>query len=196
MTRIISGAARGRRIAVPGGSATRPTSDRAREGLFSALDAALGGLGGLRVLDLYAGSGAVGLEALSRGAAVALLVESDRAAAQVARANLESLGLPGGRVAADRAERLAATQCPDESYDVIFMDPPYATAARDVARVLTGLADNGWIADAGMVAVERATRGPQWAWPEGFDALKARGYGEGTVWYGRRRALGHPVGDA
>jgi 16S rRNA (guanine966-N2)-methyltransferase len=188
VTRIISGTARGRRLAVPDGRTTRPTSDRAREGLFSALDAALGGLDGLRVLDLYAGSGAVGLEALSRGAAAALLVESDRTAARVVRANLDTLGLPGGRIAADRAERLAATQCPDPPYDVVFMDPPYPMAAQDLAAVLVALAANGWIADGALVAVERASRGPQWAWPEGFGALRSRAYGEGTVWYGRRQA--------
>ena len=188
MTRIIAGAARGRRLAVPDGRTTRPTSDRAREGLFSALDAAVGGLAGLRVLDLYAGSGAVGLEALSRGAAAALLVESDRAAARVVRGNLEALGLRGGRVSADRAERLAATQCPDDPYDVVFLDPPYALAAKDLAAVLTALAGHGWIADGALVAVERSSRDPQWAWPQGFEPLRSRAYGEGTVWYGRRRA--------
>jgi 16S rRNA (guanine966-N2)-methyltransferase len=189
MTRIIAGAARGRRLAVPDGRNTRPTSDRAREGLFSALDAALGGLAGLRVLDLYAGSGAVGLEALSRGAAAALLVESDRAAARVVRANLDALGLPGGRISADRVERLAATQCPDTAYDVAYLDPPYAVPAEDLAAVLVALAAHGWLADGALVAVERASRAAPWAWPDGFDALRSRGYGEGTVWYGRRRAV-------
>lgn len=188
MTRIIAGTARGRRLAVPDGRSTRPTSDRAREGLFSALDAALGGLAGLRVLDLYAGSGAVGLEALSRGAAAALLVESDRAATRVARTNLDSLGLPGGRVAADRVERLAATPCPDAPYDVVYLDPPYATSADELAAVLVALAKNGWLADGALVAVERASRAAPWEWPDGFDALRSRGYGEGTVWYGRARA--------
>lgn len=188
MTRIIAGAARGRRLAVPDGRSTRPTSDRAREGLFSALDSALGGLAGLRVLDLYAGSGAVGLEALSRGAAAALLVEADRAAARVARSNLEALGLPGGSVSADRVERLAATPCPEQPYDVAYLDPPYAMPADDLSAVLVALADNGWLADGALVAVERASRAEPWVWPADIDALRSRGYGEGTVWYGRRRA--------
>ena len=188
MTRIIAGTARGRRLAVPDGRTTRPTSDRAREGLFSALDAALGGLSGLRVLDLYAGSGAVGLEALSRGAAAALLVESDRMAARVARTNLAELSLPGGRVAGDRVERLAATPCPDAPYDVAYLDPPYALSATELVAVLMALADHGWLADGALVAVERASRAEPWVWPAGFDALRSRGYGEGTVWYGRRRA--------
>jgi 16S rRNA (guanine966-N2)-methyltransferase len=188
MTRIIAGTARGRRIAVPDGRTTRPTSDRAREGLFSALTSALGGLDGLRVLDLYAGSGAVGLEALSRGADAALLVESDRAAARVVRANLDALGLPNGRISTDRVERLAATPCPDAPYDVAFLDPPYATPEAELAAVLTALSANGWLSDAALIAVERASRGPEWTWPEGFGALRSRAYGEGTVWYGRRRA--------
>jgi 16S rRNA (guanine966-N2)-methyltransferase len=188
MTRIIAGSARGRRLAVPDGRTTRPTSDRAREGLFSALVAALGGLDGLRVLDLYAGSGAVGLEALSRGAEAALLVESDRAAARVVRANLDALGLPGGSVSTDRAERLAATPCPDRPYDVAYVDPPYALSAEELTEVLVALSRNGWLAGGALIAVERASRGPEWTWPEGFEAHRSRRYGEGTVWYGRRRA--------
>lgn len=188
MTRIIAGTARGRRLAVPDGRTTRPTSDRAREGLFSALAAALGGLSGLRVLDLYAGSGAIGLEALSRGATAALLVESDRTAARVARTNLEELGLPGGRISTDRVERLAATQCPEQPYDVAYLDPPYALSAKELVTVLVALAAHGWLADGALVAVERASRAEPWVWPEGFEALRSRSYGEGTVWYGRARA--------
>ncbi|HZU57305.1 MAG TPA: 16S rRNA (guanine(966)-N(2))-methyltransferase RsmD [Actinocrinis sp.] len=196
MTRIIAGSARGRRLAVPDGRSTRPTSDRTREGLFSALDAALNGFGGLRVLDLYAGSGAVGLEALSRGAAAALLVDSDRAAVRVMHANLDTLGLPGARIAIERVEHLAATPCPDEPYDLVYLDPPYAMPAEDLAAVLVSLADNGWIAPGAMVAVERASRGPEWRWPAGFGALRSRAYGEGTVWYGRRQAGATSESDA
>jgi 16S rRNA (guanine966-N2)-methyltransferase len=187
MTRIIAGSARGRRLAVPDGRSTRPTSDRTREGLFSALDAALNGFGGLRVLDLYAGSGAVGLEALSRGASAALLVDSDRAATRIMHANLDTLGLPGASVASDRVEHLAAKPCPDEPYDLVYLDPPYAMPADELASVLVALADNGWIASGAMIAVERASRGPEWLWPAGFNALRSRAYGEGTVWYGRRQ---------
>ncbi|HEU5429983.1 MAG TPA: 16S rRNA (guanine(966)-N(2))-methyltransferase RsmD [Actinocrinis sp.] len=188
MTRIIAGSARGRRLAVPDGRSTRPTSDRTREGLFSALDAALNGFGGLRVLDLYAGSGAVGLEALSRGASAALLVDSDRAAARIMHANLDTLGLSGARVSTDRVEHLAAKPCPDEPYDLVYLDPPYAMPAEELASVLVALADNGWIASGAMIAVERASRDPEWLWPAGFNASRSRAYGEGTVWYGRRQA--------
>lgn len=142
---------------------------------------------GLRVIDAYAGSGAVGLEALSRGAEAALLIESDRRAAQTVRANLGVLGLPGGRLAADRVERLAAEPCPDKPYDVLFLDPPYALEAETVVETITGFAANGWLAADALVCVERASRDPEWAWPEGFAALRARAYGEGTLWYGHRR---------
>ena len=108
MTRVIAGVARGRRLAVPAGRATRPTSDRAREGLFGTVQAVLGSLSGARVLDLYAGSGAVGLEALSRGAAHALLVESAPGAVRVIRANIAALDLPGACLATDRVERVLA----------------------------------------------------------------------------------------
>src|SRR5215471_6744632 len=100
MTRIIAGVARGRRLSVPPGTGTRPTSDRAREGLFATITALHGPLTQASVLDLYAGSGAVGLEALSRGAGRALFVESDPAAVRVIRANMTAVGLPGGRRAA------------------------------------------------------------------------------------------------
>ena len=187
MTRIIAGQARGRRLSTPPGQRTRPTSDRAREGLFSALDSLLGGLTGLRLIDAYAGSGAVGLEALSRGAEAALLIETDRRAAETVRANLAALGLPGGRLAADRVERVAAEPCPDTPYDVLFLDPPYALEAAAVATAITGFAAQGWLAADAVVCVERASRDPEWIWPEGFAGTRARGYGEGTLWYGHRR---------
>src|ERR1700752_463361 len=105
MTRIIAGSAGGRRLAVPPGRSTRPTSDRTREGLFAAVLAALGTLDGAAVLDVYAGSGAVGLEALSRGARDVLLVEADQKAANIIKQNISSVGLPGARLLRDRAER-------------------------------------------------------------------------------------------
>ncbi len=109
MTRIIAGLAGGRRLTVPPGRSTRPTSDRTREGLFGTVTAIRGGLDGAAVLDLYAGSGAVGLESLSRGAADALLVESDARAARVIRANIDAVALPGARLLADRVDRVLAS---------------------------------------------------------------------------------------
>lgn len=172
---------------MPPGQGTRPTSDRAREGLFSALDSLLNGLHGSRVIDAFAGSGAVGLEALSRGAAAALLIESDRRAAAVIRGNLTELGLPGGRLVTDRVEKLAAEPCRTDPYGVLFLDPPYALDAKPVAELITGFAEQGWLTADAVVCVERAARDPEWVWPEGFAALRARAYGEGMLWYGHRR---------
>ena len=106
MTRVIGGVAGGRRLGVPAGRGTRPTSDRAREGLFGTVLALCGSMDGLRVLDLYAGSGAVGLEALSRGAGHVLFVEADSRAARVIRDNIDAVGLPGGELVTDRVDRV------------------------------------------------------------------------------------------
>ncbi len=183
MTRVIAGKAGGRRLRVPPGQGTRPTSDRAREGLFASLVSEFGDLSHLRVLDLYAGSGAVGLEALSRGAASVLLVESDARAAAVIRANIDAVALPGAALAADRVERLLGRPPDGGRYDLAFADPPYAVTGEAVARVLTQLT-NGWLADGALVVVERATRSGAVYWPPGFCAGKSRRYGEATFWYG------------
>lgn len=182
--RIVAGQAKGRRLATPAG-ATRPTSDRAREGLFSSLGALLE-LDGARVLDLFAGTGAVGLEALSRGAAEAVFVESDRAAAEVLRRNLRDVGLPGGRIMR-RAVAAVLAEPPGGPFDLVFADPPYALADDVLAEMLTTLVGKGWLADDAVVVVERSARGPEFRWPEGIEALHNRRYGEGVLWYGRRR---------
>jgi 16S rRNA (guanine966-N2)-methyltransferase len=186
--RIVGGAAGGRRIAVPPGRGTRPTSDRTREALFSALEA-LTDLDGAHVLDLYAGSGAVGLEAASRGAAHVFCVESDRGALGVLRRNVADLGLPGVQVATGPVERFAAAVPPATAsppYHLVFADPPYALPAETLAGVLTDLDARGWLADDAVVVVERSTRDPEWVWPTPLVAERARRYGEATLWYGRR----------
>jgi 16S rRNA (guanine966-N2)-methyltransferase len=186
MTRVIAGAAGGRRLSVPPGTGTRPTSDRAREGLFSTWQSLLGGpLDGERVLDLYAGSGAVGLEALSRGAGHALLVEADARAARVVRENVRNLGLPGAEVRAGKAEHIIRTEPPAEPYDLVFLDPPYAVMDRDLREILLTLRTERWLAADALVTVERSTRGGEFHWPDGFEAIRSRRYGEGTFWYGR-----------
>ncbi|MBF6045735.1 16S rRNA (guanine(966)-N(2))-methyltransferase RsmD [Streptomyces sp. NRRL B-1677] len=185
MTRVIAGTAGGRRLAVPPGTGTRPTSDRAREGLFSTLESLLGTLHGTRVLDLYGGSGAVGLEALSRGAAHVLLVESDARAVRTIRENVRTLGLPGAEVRAGKAEQTVAGPAPAVPYDVVFLDPPYAVTDEALREILLTLRTGGWLADDVLVTVERSTRGGEFPWPDGFEALRARRYGEGTLWYGR-----------
>ncbi|RMI34695.1 16S rRNA (guanine(966)-N(2))-methyltransferase RsmD [Streptomyces triticirhizae] len=184
MTRVIAGAAGGRRLAVPPGRGTRPTSDRAREGLFATWGSLFGPLDGARVIDLYAGSGAVGLEALSRGAAHALLVERDPRAAATIQANIRALGLPGAEARTAKAERVVATPPGTAPYDLAFLDPPYAVSDTEVARILGDLRTAGWLADGALVTVERPTRGGDFAWPPEFTALRSRRYGEGTFWYG------------
>jgi 16S rRNA (guanine966-N2)-methyltransferase len=183
MSRVIAGAAKGRRLAVPEGKDTRPTSDRAREGLFSTVQSLLGSLTGCRVADLYAGSGAVGLEALSRGAAHALLVEANPKAARVIRDNIAALRLPGAELATDRVERVLKNG-PREPYDFVFMDPPYVLPDEEVRAVLEALRDNGWLAADALIAVERSKRGNPIAWPDGFEAERERKYGEGIFYYG------------
>jgi len=184
VARVIAGEAGGRRLAVPDGRDTRPTSDRAREGLFSTIMSMLGSLAGARVLDLYAGSGAVGLEALSRGAEHVLLVEHGARAARVIRENIEAIGLPGAVLVADRVERVLARGPGGGRYDMVFADPPYAMPGEDVAAMLGALAGQGWPAPGALVIVERATRSGPVSWPDGFIADRARRYGEATFWYG------------
>jgi len=185
VTRVVAGVAGGRRLAVPSGRGTRPTSERAREGLFSTLEALRGLLAGARVLDLYAGSGAVGLEAASRGAGHVLLVESEAAALRVLRANVAGLALPGVEVAPVRVERLVAAPNSAAPYDVVFADPPYALADAEIDAMLRVLPRNRWLADDGLAVVERASRGGAFRWPEGYLPDRSRRYGEGTLWYGR-----------
>jgi len=196
VTRVIAGAARGRRLQVPPGDGTRPTSDRAREALFGSLESLLGAWAGRRVLDLYAGSGAVGLEALSRGAAHALMVEADGRAARTLAANVATLGLAGAEVRRGRVERVAAHGLPGPAYDVVFADPPYDLTDDELRAVLADLRPA--VADAAVVVVERATRGGAWTWPAGFEGVRSRRYGEATLWYGRatqpaRRPAGEPA---
>ena len=189
MTRVIAGAARGRRLQVPPGDGTRPTSDRAREALFGTLESLLGAWAGRRVLDLYAGSGAVGLEALSRGAAHALLVEADARAARTLAANVDTLGLAGAEVRRGRVERVAAHGLPGPAYDVVFADPPYDLTDDELRTVLADLRPA--VADAAVVVVERATRGGAWTWPAGYEEVRSRRYGEATLWYGRATQPAH-----
>jgi 16S rRNA (guanine966-N2)-methyltransferase len=182
VTRIVAGTAGGRRLAVPPGERTRPTSDRTREALFATLSGLLD-LDGARVLDLYAGSGAVGLEAVSRGAAHALLVDSGARAAAVARDNAAALGL-GDRVTVrrDRVERVLDGA--PEPHELVFADPPYALPDEELAAVLRRLVE-GWLAPGAVLAVERSSRGAGPRWPDRVEGLKQRRYGEGTLWYGR-----------
>lgn len=181
MTRIVAGAAKGRRLQVPE-RGTRPTSDRAREALFNTLRAHVD-LDGAAVLDLFAGSGAVGLEALSRGARRAVFVESDRRAAGVLERNVDAVGLPG--TVLHRRPVAAVLAGPGEPFDLVFADPPYDLAEDQLAAVLETLVARGWLTDEAVVVVERSARGAEPAWPQGIALITQRRYGEGLLWYGR-----------
>lgn len=191
MTRIIGGSAGGRRLKAPVGERTRPTSDRVREALFSSLDAELGSITGLRFLDLYAGSGAVGLEARSRGAGVVTLVEQDRRTVALIRDNVRTLGLSRVEVVAGAVARVLASP-PRAPYDVAFLDPPYSLADSDVAADLVALVALGWLAPEAVVVVERSTRTGEVAWPTGLEGGRSRRYGETTLWYGHASDAGTP----
>ena len=182
MTRLIAGTAGGRRLKVPP-SGVRPTGDRAREGLFNSLVTLLD-LEGAAVLDLYAGSGALGLEALSRGAAEVVFVESAPRVLPVLRANLAAVGLPGGRVIAGSVPTVVAAPAPAR-FDLVLADPPYATPLDEVRRVLTALVEGAWLTPGGVVVVERSSREEPFEWPTPLEGLRDSRYGEALLRYGR-----------
>jgi 16S rRNA (guanine966-N2)-methyltransferase len=202
VSRIIAGSHRGRRITMPDSGKTRPTTDRVREALFSAVTSWAGtsslaaeeSLRGLAFCDLFAGSGAVGLEAASRGASPVLLVEGDRRTAATAAANLAALGLPA-RVLTGRVEPLVA-QPPDTTFDVVFVDPPYDLAASALDRVLADVVRRGWVAADGLVVVERSRRGTAPQWPDGFGGGWSRRYGETVLFFGRAGVPDGQVADS
>ena len=184
--RVISGTAKGRRLRAPRGRATRPMTDRAREGVFSAIAAVLPGA---EVLDLYAGTGSLGLEALSRGSASAVFVERDRAALASLRSNVEAVGL-GGRVVAADVDRFLVDR--PERFDLVFVDPPYRLAVASVEATLrsaTPLIRIGGTAVVHRPAGERRPRVP------GLDPSGRHRYGTARIWrYLRVRTGGrHPV---
>ncbi len=180
--RIVSGSARGRRLEAPA-SVTRPTSDRAREGLFSTLEHLLGTLDGKRVIDLYAGTGAIGLEAASRGASWVDLVESDPKAIRVCRENLARLGFATVKIHALSVETWLTTVQPSVPYDLVVLDPPYSDSAGSVEKVLQKLLDPIWLHPDGVVVVERAAKEADFSWPPGFTAVRERRYGQAVVRY-------------
>lgn len=179
--RIVGGIARGRRLLVPR-AGTRPTADAVREAVFGALEARWSALAGLRVLDLYAGSGAMGLEAVSRGARALVAVESDRAAAAVVRANSASV-TPAGTDVSIRRQRVEAVLAgqPPFTFDLVLADPPYAAAAAAAARVLPMLVTGGWLAADAAVVWEQSARAEAPRWPAALRPWPVRTYGEAAV---------------
>ena len=175
MTRIIGGPAGGRRLETP--------SDRVREALFSAIESRTGSLDGLRFLDLYAGSGAVGLEAWSRGAGVVTMVEQDRRTAALITRNAATLGFTRVRVVASSVATVLGA-APAAPYDVVFSDPPYPMPDEAVAADLAALVAHGWLVPGALVVVERAARRSAVAWPTGIEEGRTKRYGETALWYG------------
>jgi 16S rRNA (guanine966-N2)-methyltransferase len=184
VTRIIGGSAGGRRINTPSGAGTRPTSDRVREALFSAVESWCGSLQGLRFLDLYAGSGAVGLEAWSRGAGVVTLIEQERRTGSLIAANAKGLGFAKADV---RIASVAGVlrHPPAAPYDIVFLDPPYPLESARVDADLAALAANDWLVPGALVVVERSARSAEPTWPKGLEPVRSRRYGETVLWYGR-----------
>ncbi len=191
MTRVVAGTLGGRRLAVPRSAGTRPTSDRVREALFSTLGTRVPDA---TVLDLFAGTGALGIEALSRGAASATFVERDRRVAAVLRRNLADLGLDAAVHVAPAARWVDGCD-PGAVYDLVLCDPPYATPSAEVVDLLRRLTSTGHVASDGMLVVERARHGAPLV-VGGVDLVvtDARRYGD-TVLYYLRRAVDDQEGD-
>ena len=183
MTRIIGGHAGGRRLHTQRGDHTRPTSDRVREALFSTIESWCGSLSGLRFLDLYAGSGAVGLEAWSRGAGVVTMVEQDRRASGLIRDNATTVGFRAAHVVT-ASVAVTLRRPPSAPYDLAFLDPPYPLGTDTVDADLQALADHGWLVPGAMVVVERSSRSSAPSFPLGFSDVRDKHYGETTLWYG------------
>ena len=184
MTRIIGGIARGRPIRTPPGDTTRPTADRVREALFSSLESTFETMHGVSFLDVYAGSGAVGLEAASRGAQRVTSIERNRSVSALIAANARHLGLGHVEVLTASAAALGPAG-PRAAFDVAFLDPPYDLANDTLGKTLTRLAATGWLADTATVVVERSRRTGVWTWPADFRAVRDRRYGDTILWYGR-----------
>lgn len=189
MTRIIAGSARGRRLSVPI-RGTRPTSDRVREALFSTVTSMLveqgTGWREVHVLDCYAGSGALGLEALSRGAASVVLIESQASAADVIRGNIASLGLSGASVVCTTVRTAAGRQKAGHPSSLILVDPPYELGATTIAKELSGLDAGGWISPAAIGVVERPRADETSPFPPEWSFVRQRSYGDTALWYGQR----------
>lgn len=181
MTRVIAGRFGGRTLATPKGDNTRPTTERVREALFSRLEH-LDAVAGARVLDLYAGSGALAFEALSRGATSAVLVEASRQVAQVAVRNAKALGCAAdATVVTAKVEKYAGDGGAAAEFSLVIADPPYDVGEDTLAAVLDGIVSR--LAGDAVVVVERSSRSPEPTWPEGLTRFDDRTYGETKLWF-------------
>ncbi|MEQ3649649.1 16S rRNA (guanine(966)-N(2))-methyltransferase RsmD [Hyphomonas sp.] len=184
--RIIAGEHKGRAIAAPKGQGTRPTGDRARESIFNMLAHAdwAPEIDGARVIDLFAGSGALGLEAMSRGAAFCLFVETDHGARGAIRDNIETLGLFGNtrlhrRSATDLGDKPASAGAP---FTLAFLDPPYNKSL--VEPALAGLVSGKWLIDDALAVVETGV--DETITPKGWETVETRDYGAARIWFLKR----------
>ncbi|MEJ0014527.1 MAG: 16S rRNA (guanine(966)-N(2))-methyltransferase RsmD [Actinomycetota bacterium] len=186
--RIIAGSAKGKTLVSPPDTRTRPTSDRAREGLFSSLESEFSSIQGLHFLDLFAGSGAVGVEALSRGASVVHSVESDVAMESIALKNFQSIKLSDGmyRVFLTKSERFLLSDYAAEKgqYDIIFMDPPYELQNKFIEELIEVIQNRALLSPRGIIAIERKSKSSPFTWPHGMEEIKVRSYGLGSIFYG------------
>ena len=188
--RIIAGVARGRTLGSVAG-ATRPTSDRAREGLFSSLTSEFGSFEGVHVLDLFGGSGAIALESLSRGATLVHVVEKDDEAQKTIETNYELVrkSNPPGKfqLFGMSAERFLK-DLPKAKYHLVYIDPPYDFSNQAVEDVLSALHDGEFLSSDAFIAVERTARGAQFIWPDAFSPARERNYGQATIYYANFRS--------
>ncbi|HMY09045.1 MAG TPA: 16S rRNA (guanine(966)-N(2))-methyltransferase RsmD [Marmoricola sp.] len=180
MTRIIAGSLGGRKLKTLPGAATRPTTDRVKEAVFSALESRLGSLQGLSVLDLYAGSGSLGFEAQSRGASEVVFCESQAKAQDVIKANARDLGVRALIWPGPVERTLASGKA--RAFDLVLADPPYPLSEDDVVAFLAQLTA-GWLRDGAIVVLERSTRSVEPRWPQGLGVLNSKTYGETKIWY-------------
>ena len=183
--RIIGGTGKGKPLISPTSDGVRPTSDRAREGLFSTLESAFDSMHDLNFLDLFAGSGAVGVEALSRGASLVHAVESEPETAEIAISNFKTLSEPSRKhkVFQSRASRFLESEFPIK-YDIIFMDPPYELPNSEIADLLDTIIHKDLLQPRGLIAIERETKGEPFQWPPTMTLEKIRSYGQGSIYYG------------
>lgn len=186
--RIIGGAAKGRTLSSVTGS-TRPTSDRAREGLFSSLLSEFGDFEDVRFLDLFAGSGAIGLEALSRSASTVHAVEKAENAIRAIKANAELVqqgnSLGDFHLYAMSVQKFVEAPAPT-SYDIVYVDPPYDFPEKDLYKCLIDLRAGAFLREGAVIAVERAGKSPALQWPDGYEAMRERNYGQAVIHYGSR----------
>lgn len=183
--RIIAGLGKGRNLFSPIG-ATRPTSDRAREALFSTLESEFGSINDLSFLDLYCGSGAVGAEALSRGAAIVYAVDNDEKATNIARQNfalLENLSGIGTTTVITSSVGKFLDKSSELTFDVVFLDPPYDLPNNEIEKTLASLVKNNFLKRSSVIAIERDSKSKRLNWPPGLKELKERKYGAATIFY-------------